>query len=380
VSEPRKVLILVDTLYLGGAERVAVGLATHLPRDRYEVTVCATRRHSGPLTDELRAAGVRYESLDRRGRFDLAPFRHLVRLLRRERHHVLHSHGFGSNLWGSIFGRLAGTPVVVAHEHSWSFEGQRLRRLLDRHVIARLADVIVAVSNLDRERMTSVVGIPPRKTTYLPNAFIPSAMPEQQRVDLRASLGLPAGTPLVGTVAVLRYEKALDVLIDAFAIALKRVPEAHLVVGGFGPALDGWRAHAESLGVGERVHWLGKIENPSDAVAQFDVAAMSSDREGMPIFSFECMTVRTPLVATDVGGLRDVFEHERSALLVPRRDPPAMAAALERLLLDRDYAETLAGAAHARLDDFSIDRALERVTGLYESLLAKSRRAAGRSD
>jgi glycosyltransferase involved in cell wall biosynthesis len=374
VSGPRRVLILVDTLYLGGAERVAVGLATHLPRDRYEVTVCATRRHTGPLTDELRAAGVRYESLDRRGRFDLAPFRHLVRLLRRERHDVLHSHGFGSNLWGSIFGRLAGTPVVVAHEHSWSFEGQRLRRLLDRHVVARLADVIVAVSSLDRERMTSVVGIPPGKTTYLPNAFIPPARPEQG-IDLRASLGLAADTPLVGTVAVLRYEKALDVLIDAFAIALKRVPAAHLAIGGFGPAVEEWRPHAESLGIGERVHWLGKIENPSDAVAQFDVAAMSSDREGMPIFAFECMAGKAPLVATDVGGLRDVFEHEKTALLVPRRDPEAMAAALQRLLLDRDYAETLASAAHARLDYFSMDRALERVTGLYESLLAKRGRA-----
>jgi glycosyltransferase involved in cell wall biosynthesis len=370
VSEPRKVLILVDTLYLGGAERVAVGLATHLPRERYEVTVCTTRRHAGTLTDELRAAGIRYESLDRRGRFDLAPFRHLVRLLRRERHDVLHSHGFGSNLWGAIFGRLARTPVVVAHEHSWSFEGQRVRRLLDRHVIGRLADVVVAVSTLDRERMTSVVGIPPRKTTYVPNAFIPTAA-RGQHVDLRASLGLPAETPLVGTVAVLRYEKALDVLIDAFAIALKRVPAAHLVIGGFGPAVEEWSAHAESLGVGERVHWLGKIENPSDAVAQFDVAAMSSDREGMPIFAFECMVCRTPLVATDVGGLRDVFEHEKSALLVPRRDASAMAAALERLLLDRDYAETLASAAHGRLDDFSMERALERVTGLYESLLSR---------
>ncbi|MEA2466604.1 MAG: hypothetical protein QOJ57_730 [Thermoleophilaceae bacterium] len=370
MSRPRKVLILVDTLYLGGAERVAVGLATHLPARGYEVMVCTTRRHAGTLTDDLHAAGVRYQSLDRRRRFDLAPFRHLVRVLRRERYDVLHSHGFGSNLWGSIFARIAGTPAVVAHEHSWSFEGQYVRRFLDRHVVARLADMIVAVSTSDRERMTSVVGIPPAKTTYIPNAFIPPTGSDE-RVDLRASLGLAADTPLVGTVAVLRFEKALDVLIDAFAAALERVPAAHLVIGGFGPGVETWKAHAEGLGVGDRVHWLGKIENPSDAVAQLDVAAMSSDREGMPIFAFECMAGRTPLVATDVGGLGDVFEHERSALLVPRRDSTAMAAALERLLLDRDYARQLADAAHARLDDFSMERALDRVTSLYESLLEK---------
>ena len=110
--------MLVDTLLLGGGERFLVGLATNLPRERWDVTVCATRRPDGPLADELADAGLRYENLGRKGRFSVLPFARLVSLLRRERFDVLHAHMFGSNLWGTIFGRLTRTPVVVAHEQT----------------------------------------------------------------------------------------------------------------------------------------------------------------------------------------------------------------------------------------------------------------------
>jgi glycosyltransferase involved in cell wall biosynthesis len=368
VSAPKKVLLLVDSLYAGGAERSVVSLATNLPRDRYEVTVCATRRHSGPLADELIGAGVRYETLNRRCRFDVAPFRRLYRLLREEGFDVLHAHKFGSNLWGSIIGRLSGTPVVIAHEHTWSYEGQPLRRFLDGQVIGRLADVMVAVSTRDRERMTSIEGVPPHKTTYIPNAFVP---PRGQRSggDVRAELGIDRDAPVIGTLAVLRPQKAVDVLIDAFALLSERFPEAHLVIGGSGEMAEEWAAHARGRGFDDRLHWIGLRDDVPDVLRSLDVAAMSSDFEGMPIFAFECMAERTPLVATDVGGLCDIFDD--GALLVPRRDPQAMSDALARLLADPDRRRAMAEAAHERLAEFRIERAVERVGELYDQLLAR---------
>ena len=89
--------------------------------------------------------GVRYETLGRKGTLDVAPFRRLSKLLREEQFEVLHAHKFGSNLWGSIVGRLSRTPVIVAHEHSWAYSGDAKRRILDGQVIGRLADVMVAV-------------------------------------------------------------------------------------------------------------------------------------------------------------------------------------------------------------------------------------------
>jgi glycosyltransferase involved in cell wall biosynthesis len=372
MSAPTKVLMLVDSLRQGGAERFLVGLATNLPSDRYEVTVCATRSHDGPLKDELLAAGVRYVELGRKGSLDFGAFRQLLKLLRDERFDVLHAHKFGSNLWGSVFGRLARVPVIVAHEQTWSYEGEPLRRFLDGKVIARAAGAIVAVSTRDQERMTTVEGIPPSKTRYIPNAFMPPAgRPEDG--DLRAELGIAPGTPLAGTLCVHRVQKALDVLIDAFAIVAGRIPDAELVMGGEGITTDALKAQAEALGIGQRVHWIGRRTDGAVVLDAYDVCALSSDYEGTPLLAFECIAAGTPMVATDVGGFRDIFESGRSALLVPPQNPEAMADALEELLRSPERRREVAAAAAERLGEFTVERAVERVSGLYEELLAAKR-------
>ena len=115
--------MLVDMLASGGAERAAAGLAVSLPRERYDVSVVATRSGKGALLEQLEAAAIPYEILGRTSRYDLAPLRRLSRKLRDDGIHVLHAHKFGSNLWGSVIGRLSKVPVIVAHEHSWSYEG-----------------------------------------------------------------------------------------------------------------------------------------------------------------------------------------------------------------------------------------------------------------
>ena len=368
MSDRVKVLMLVDTLYLGGGERFLVGLATNLPPERWDVTVCATRRHEGTLVSELEEAGVRYLTLDRSGRFDVAPFVRLASLLRRERFDILHAHMFGSNVWGSIFGRLFRVPVVVAHEQTWSYEGQPLRRFLDGRVIGRLADVMVAVSTRDQERMTSVEHVPAAKTTYIPNAFMPPLTPPPAG-DLRAELGIDAGAPVAGTIAVLRAQKAIDVLLDAFAIVSDRIPAAQLVIAGYGPMAETWQAYTRELGLEDRVHWLGMRNDGPVVLAGLDVAVMSSNFEGTPLFAFECMAARTPMVVTDVGGQRDIFENGRSAMIVPPRDPAAMADALEALLRDPERRRAVTEAAHERLAEFTVERAVERVEELYWRLL-----------
>jgi glycosyltransferase involved in cell wall biosynthesis len=369
VSERRKVLMLVNTLFLGGGERFLVGLAANLPSERWDVTVCATREHTGPLVEDLHAAGVRYETLGRSGRFDLLPFARLVALLRRERYDVLHAHMFGSNFWGTIFGRLTRVPVVIAHEQTWSYEGQPIRRFLDGRLIGRAADAMVAVSTRDQERMVELEHVPADKTRFIPNAYLPRGE-EAAGQDLRGELGIGPDVPTVGTLVVFRAQKRLDVLIDAFAIVAERVPDAQLVIGGYGPMREPWEERARERGIADRVRWLGMRHDQANVLDGLDVAVMSSDFEGTPLLAFECMAAGTPMVATDVGGFRDIFVDGESARLVPPRDPEAMAAAIEELLTDPPSRLAMARAAQARLEEFTIERAVQRVEGLYEELLA----------
>jgi glycosyltransferase involved in cell wall biosynthesis len=371
MSDRIKVLMLTNALYTCGAERFLVGLATNLPKERYDVAVCSTRVHriEARLIDEVVDAGLRHVNLGRSGRYDVRPFGRLAKLLREERFDILHAHKFGSNFWGTLFGRLMRVPVVIAHEQTWSYEGQPVRRFLDGRFIGRAADVMIAVSTRDQERMTSVEGVPAEKTRYIPNAFVGGA--DVQGGDLRAELGLGPDVPLVGSAAVLRAQKAMDVLIDAFALLSERMPDAHLAIGGDGPMLEPWQEHARSRGLDDgRMHWLGMRKDLPVVLRGLDVAAMSSDFEGTPLFAFECMAAGTPLVATDVGGLRDIFEHGRDGLLVPPRDPAALAAGLETLLRDPDGRAAMARAATERLEDFTMERAVERTEALYTELLA----------
>jgi glycosyltransferase involved in cell wall biosynthesis len=360
--------MVVNALHVGGGERFLVGLATGLDSERWDVTVCVMKRHDGPLVDELEAAGLRVVTIDRSGRRDVGAFGRLVALVRRERPEIVHTHMFTANLWGAVAARIARVPVVIAHEQTWSYIGQPLRRFLDGRVIGRVADAMVAVSTRDQERMVAIEHVPAAKTLYIPNAYMPP-LGDSPPGDLRAELGLAPDAPLAGTMVVLRAQKALDVLLDAFALVLKRLPEAHLAIAGYGPMGEQWQEHARSIGIADRVHWLGIRTDGAVVREALDVAVMSSDFEGTPLFSFECMAARLPMVVTDVGGQRDIFENGTSALLVPPQDPPAMADALVALLSSLDRRREMAGAAYERLSEFTVERAVERVEALYGRLL-----------
>jgi glycosyltransferase involved in cell wall biosynthesis len=364
-----RVLMLVDQLEprSGGGERFAVGLAAHLPRDRFEVALCATRAVLPPWDATLRESGVPWFALGRRRTVDVLPFRRLAAVLRRQRVDVLHAHMFGSNVWGSVVGRAAGVPVVVAHEQTWSYEGQPLRRLLDGRLVGRLADAFVAVSTADRDRMIALEGVPASKLRVELNGFVPRVGP-RPATDLRSELGLGADVPLIGTVAILRPQKALEVLLDAFA---RLDAGAHLVIAGDGECRASLEERASALGVRERAHFLGLRDDVDGLLPEFDVAAMSSDFEGTPLFAFECMAAGTPLVATAVGGLPDMLDDGQSAVLVAPRDPAALADGLGRALADPSLRARLAAAARERLARYHIDAVASRFADLYTELLSR---------
>jgi glycosyltransferase involved in cell wall biosynthesis len=363
-----RVLFLIDELAItGGAEVFALGLATHLPADRFDRWLCSTRLADPGMRSTLLEAGVKHVHLDRRTKWDVHRFAPLPGLLRREKIEILHAHKFGSNVWGTLIGRAARVPIVLAHEQTWSYEGDPLRRMLDGQLISRLATRFIAVSSSDAERMSSVEGVPPEKIVMIPNAYVPR--PETPDADLRAELGLESSTPLIGVVAILRPQKALDVLLKAHAQALDTVPDAHVVIAGDGPCRRELEQLCRELGTADRVHFLGLRHDIDPILRSIDVAVISSDYEGTPLVAFECMANRTPLVATAVGGLPDVIDDGETGVLVPPQDPEALANALAELLSDPERRQRLGEASAGRLGEFTIDAIAGRFAELYERLI-----------
>ena len=373
-----KVLTLTDQLvYLGGgAERVAMEIATRLDQTRFESVFCASRYWDGLRRDSVQEAerrmdeaGVRYFGLGRRSSTDLHHWLHLRGILRRERVDVLHAHMFGSNVWGTVIGRLARVPVIVAHEHTWSFEGRPLRRFVDREVIGRGSTAFIAVSRDDQRKMVEIERVDADKILHVPNGI--AAPPPPTGADLRAELGIPAGAPVIGTVSVLRPQKALEVFIEASAELLRQNPDLRVLLAGDGPLRGELTELVNGLGVQDRLLMLGYRSDAADVMATLDVAVSSSAFEGSPLAVMEYMESARPIVATRVGGVPDLIEDGVHGLLVEPGDAGALAAAIGRMLADPEAARRMGEAARERRrHEFTVELMVRRFEALYERLVA----------
>jgi glycosyltransferase involved in cell wall biosynthesis len=377
-----RVVTLIDKPDItGGGERMAVTLAMRLDPARFESILCSTRPSTGETFErELVDAGVRIVKLDRGSKFDLASWRPLVSMLRRERIDVLHAHKFGSNLWGSVIGRVVRVPVVVAHEQSWAsaryeLTGERMRAALDRIVVSRLANAFIAVSEADRQRMIEVEGIASERIRVLPNA-VPTPVPTG--ADVRKELGIAADAPVVATVCQLRPEKALEVLVDAAEILRAEFVDLKVLIAGDGAEAATLRARIEEKGLQETVLLLGTRRDVPDVLAASDVAVCCSDFEGTPLSVMEYMGSGLPVVATRVGGLPEMIDEGVHGLLFEKRNEHDLAEALGRLFRNPDERKRMgANALKRQRERFDLDGATRWVERLYVELYGKSKRGSG---
>jgi glycosyltransferase involved in cell wall biosynthesis len=370
----------------GGAEKVALALALRLDPERFERTLVVTRwaDHDGdaPLERavlaELREAGVHFIGLAR-GRHRahaarLPAWRPLLALLRSGAVDVLHSHKFGSNVWGSLLGRSSRVPVIVSHEHSWSYQGQWMRRAIDREVIARFSDAFIAVSRADRRRMIELEGIPADRIVVIPNGI--AVPPPHERRPMRAELGIPPHAPLVASVGVLRPEKGMDLLVRAAERLVVEFPDVRVLIAGDGSQRDALERQIAKAGLENVVRLLGHRTDVPEILDAADVAVSASEREGSPLAVLEYMEAARPIVATGVGGVPELIEDGTHGVLVPPHDPAALAAGIATLLRDPERARELGvRARERRRREFDFEVTVDRVEELYERLLAAKRSA-----
>jgi len=197
--------------------------------------------------------------------------------------------------------------------------------------------------------------------------------------------GFPQGTPMVGVVARLEPEKGHATLLDAWPRVLDRVPDARLLVVGEGSLARSLQEQADGLGLlgepcegdrcvgtrrgrpGAKVVFTGRREDVPSVTAALDVAVLPSYREALGLVVLEAMALARPVVASDVGGIPEMIEDGVTGLLVPPRDPVALAAAVVRLLTDHPLADTLARNGHRLVRErFSLERMVAAIERLYE--------------
>jgi glycosyltransferase involved in cell wall biosynthesis len=369
---------MVKILYLldctgdagGGAERLAVSVLTSLDPQVYDRYMCLSRASEGYLVEQAKAAGVHVFQLRRRSRYDVLPWVRLVRLMRREKIEILHTHKHGSNFWGAIISLVTGVPVFLAHEHSWQYSGSRVRILIDRFLIARRATRMIAVSAPDRDAMISIEHISPGKIVVVPNGITFKAPTDVEAV--RDELQLPSGALVMACVGV-RVEKRVDLVIRALDLLRSDHPNLQLlVIGDYQSELERLRGLAESLRLSDRIRFLGERHDVPSLLAVSELAVLASDREGAPLAILEYMAAGCAIVASRVGGIPNMIEDGVEGLLVQPGDPERLAGSLGELAASPTRRAELGSAARERqARDFSLEAVVRQTGELYTESLGR---------
>jgi glycosyltransferase involved in cell wall biosynthesis len=371
-----RVVTLIDNpAPTGGGERVAVTVASALDPARFDRILYATREIEGPRLDtELEEMGVAVRTLTRHSRAALWAWAPFVSFLRHERIDVLHAHKFGSNVWGTLLGRVARVPVVIAHEHGGAWPANRIRSFLNRELIGRGADAFLAVSAEWKHRLVEVEGVNADRVRFLTNGIPP--WPSQPTHDVREELGIDPDAPVVATVCQLRPEKALDLLIETAGALRAEFPGVRVLIAGDGPAYATLRSLVEATRLEETVLLLGIRRDVPDLLAAADVAVCCSDWEGTPLSVIEYMAAGKPIVATRVGGLPDLLEDGVEGVFVEPRDVGGLTTAIGELFRDDERRRTLGEHARERQRrEFGLAEAVRRLEDLYEELFRQTARA-----
>lgn len=363
------VMQMTDVTGRGGAEKALVDLALRLDRRRFNVTVCATRT-AGNYQPLLAEAGVRTIALERNSRAESYKMLHLLRLMRAQPVHVLHTHLFGANTWGRVLGKMAGVPVIIAHEH-WSSRSRR-EVAIDR-LLYRMTDRILVPSRASKRLIMQMENIPARYLDVTYNGvdvslFSPGA---SDRVEARLQLGIEGGAIVVGTVGRLSADKGgQDDLIWAVSEARKTYPQLRLLVVGDGPLRPRLEKMAGELckDAGTAI-FAGVRADVARMLSAMDIFVLPSLKEALPIAVLEAMAMGVPVVATRVGGVPEVVLDGTTGLLVPPGDRAALRDALLRLAGDACLRGRLGRAGQARVHaEFTVDKMVEHVEQLYERL------------
>jgi glycosyltransferase involved in cell wall biosynthesis/ribosomal protein S18 acetylase RimI-like enzyme len=364
-----------------------LGQLRRLREEGYEVTGVSA---PGPNVAAVQAAGIRHLPWRNATRSwnlaaDLRAFAELVRLLRRERFDLLHTHNPKPGVMGRVAARLARVPLVVNTVHGLyaTPEDRPAKRIVVlglEGLAARCSDLELYQSEEDLRWARRIRVVRAGRSELLGNGtdlrrFHPDRVGPERVAELRRELGLPPDALVVGAVGRLVAEKGYRELFAAARAVRRQDPRVRFLVVGSAD-LDKADAitQAELEQADADVCFAGWRDDVDDLLAAMDVFVLASWREGMPRAAIEAAAMARPLVLTDIRGCREVARHDQEALLVRPRDPDALAATILRLARDPALRARLAAAARRRAEArFSEEAVAERVLGSYQRLLAGRR-------
>lgn len=360
-----KVLHVITAFDRGGAENHLAELARH-QRRRGDAVSIAYLRGGGWWSGPMRELGVAMHPLGLRFYGDPRPLARLRRVIARGGFDLVHAHLPPAELYTrlALLGRPGRTlPLVISKHNDCPFHRFFGEVRLERWVARRAAAVIAISGAVRRYFLERRIG---RPVVAIPYGIDAAPFAAASGAGLRRAWGADESTLVIGFAGRLVAQKDIGTLLEAFALfARSHAAPAKLILAGEGPLAADLRAHAARAGVAERVVWAGFQADMPAVMRAFDVFALTSVFEGFGLVLAEAMAAGRPVVATRVSAIPEVVADNATGLLVPPRQPQAVAAAFARLASPSLRARLGAAGAERVAEHFTLERMFRSTDAVY---------------
>jgi glycosyltransferase involved in cell wall biosynthesis len=362
---PIRVLHVIDSFDLGGAQTALRALVRATDRARYSPEVAAMHGR-GVFDEDFRALGVPVHSLSPRKWLPLyVPA--LAALILRRRPHIVHCHLFGSNWIAKPLAALLGVPVRISHDQcndALRYESPAARWL--DTMTNRFSTHICAVSHSTRAFLLQHEGLPPERVSVVCNGV------DLERFDpALATAKREAAHPLVAGVGRLHPQKDFSLFLEVAARLVQRIPAIRFVIAGDGPEAAMLREKAAALGLAERVRFAGHVADMREIYAAADALLLTSRYEGTPLTVLEAMAMRVPVVASRLDGIAEVIADGADGFLVALADAAGFSERVGALLTDPALRERISEAARRKVEtSHSAEAMAAQVEAIYTRSLS----------
>jgi len=361
-----RVLFVVRSLHVGGMEQMVIALAASLPPLNYQVRFC-TIEDAGQLAGELANTNIELDALNKPPGLHLGYVLKLRKLIDGWQPDIIHTHNDTGHFYAALANvGLRNRPKLVHTKHGRGDPDDR-KSVIRNCLASRLSDAVIAVSNDVAKVCRDVENVPQRKIRTIING-----------IDLQPYLTMEPRRPtsdqvVFGHVGRLSQVKNQTLLIKAFKKVHDQLPKSKLLIAGDGPMRAKLEATAKELGVASSVTFFGYRADIANVLNECDAFVLSSVSEGTPLVVIEAMASGRPVIATDVGGLSDMFEDGASGLLVPTEDDQKLSQAMLDLAQDPGRREEIGMRGRAiAVANYGLARMVRDYCGVYEALLTAS--------
>ncbi len=366
------ILWVVDHLgfdgIMHGAGKYYLTTIPYLDKNKFITTLCVVRGRDH-LTKLFEDAEINVKHLGR-SKLDPRTLIDLYKLCKNLNIQIIHTHGYGSDNFGRIVGKLLGISTIV-HAHDDNSNYPWHQNLADFFLIP-FTKKAIAISQAVMKSCVVKRRINENKLRVLPNGimfdkFIPAS--KEQIIKEKTSLRVGSAKHIVGTVARLRKEKGIKYLIESALDVLKQFPETFFLLVGDGPLREELENLSEELGIKEKIIFAGFYDDIPMMLSIIDIFVAPSITEGLGLGILEAMAMAKPIVASNVGGIKEILKDNETGLLVPAESPKILSEKIVYLLKNESEAMVLGINAREVSKNYDINLCVKKLENYYLELL-----------